>query len=51
MAVHECPECGYICDCDGEDIENPPPADCRCALNNCGGENDPTYDDAGEDEG
>ena len=30
--MHECPICGYECDCDGEDMSQPAPDDCRCAL-------------------
>jgi hypothetical protein len=26
--VHECEDCGMICDCDGEDMHNPQPDDC-----------------------
>ena len=28
--MHECPICGFSCDCDGEDLEQSPPADCLC---------------------
>jgi hypothetical protein len=27
--MHDCPECGESCDCDGEDHEQPAPPDCR----------------------
>jgi hypothetical protein len=26
--MHECPECGMACDCDGEDHGQPAPDDC-----------------------
>ena len=29
--MHECPNCGYACDCDGEDLWNDAAAgDCEC---------------------
>lgn len=33
--MHECPECGSACDCDGEDHEQPAPNDCShdCEAN------------------
>ena len=27
--MHECPRCWQACDCDGEDHEQPAPADCQ----------------------
>ena len=30
--MHECPECGFACDCDGEDLWQPAPAICECAF-------------------
>ncbi len=31
LVIHECPECGQMCDCDGEDLFYPiPPHDCEC---------------------
>lgn len=27
--MHECPECGMACDCDGEDVWNDAPPDCN----------------------
>lgn len=27
--MHECPECGSYCSCDGEDHHQMPPDDCR----------------------
>lgn len=29
--MHDCYFCGCVCDCDGEDMWNQAPADCRCA--------------------
>lgn len=26
--MHDCPECGQACDCDGEDLEQDTPVDC-----------------------
>lgn len=28
--MHECPECGYACDCDGEDTWHDDVLDCAC---------------------
>ncbi len=29
--MHECPNCGMICDCDGDDLfSETPPIDCQC---------------------
>lgn len=28
--MHECPECGLYCDCDGEDMHQPAPIHCTC---------------------
>lgn len=28
--MHECPNCGQMCDCDGEDHGQPAPANCEC---------------------
>lgn len=28
--MHECPSCGFDCDCDGEDTWNEAPVRCRC---------------------
>lgn len=44
--MHECPDCGMVCDCDGEDTWNPPPPDCRCALVDCETSDDAEYDEA-----
>lgn len=31
--MHECPICGYMCDCDGEDLfYSLPPEDCSCSC-------------------
>jgi hypothetical protein len=35
--MHECELCGYVCDCDGEDLWLPQPGDCDCP---CQGESD-----------
>lgn len=32
VAVHECPECGQACDCDGEDHDQGAPDDCSHAC-------------------
>lgn len=34
--MHECPDCYQACDCDGEDLEQPAPADHRCINPDCG---------------
>lgn len=31
--VHECPECGLMCDCDSEDHAQPAPTECECEIN------------------
>ncbi len=28
--MHECPSCGQMCDCDGEDHMQPAPPECEC---------------------
>lgn len=30
--MHECPNCGQACDCDGDDVWRDPPADCQCGC-------------------
>jgi hypothetical protein len=34
--VHECETCGQMCDCDGEDLDQPEPADHVCINEECG---------------
>jgi hypothetical protein len=34
--MHECEECGMMCDCDGEDIDQPQPKDHVCINPACG---------------
>ena len=29
--MHECVTCGQYCDCDGEDLHQEAPIDCRCS--------------------
>lgn len=41
--MHECGDCGYMCDCDGEDLHQPQPNDCTC---DCG---DEEYEDADDE--
>lgn len=45
--MHDCPECGGACDCDGEDHHQPAPDDC---MHECQGddEDDPEDDDDGD---
>lgn len=33
--MHDCPECGRACYCDGEDHLQPAPPDCLCAAGEC----------------
>ena len=40
--MHECPECGQMCDCDGEDHVQLAPPECECALED--------YENEGNDE-
>ncbi len=41
--MHECPDCGEACDCDGEDLWwDTPPDDCECG---CYREEEWDYDD------
>ena len=40
--MHECTLCGFYCDCDGEDMEQPQPDDC---THDC---EDPDYDEEKE---
>jgi hypothetical protein len=30
MDMHECEDCGQMCDCDCDDLAGPQPDDCRC---------------------
>lgn len=47
--MHECPECGMCCDCDGEDMDQPAPADCCCDHEGSGlNEDYEMYDDCEE---
>lgn len=42
--MHECPNCGFICDCDGEDLwYDEAPADCACECEEL--ENQEDYDE------
>lgn len=34
--MHECPECGFYCDCDGEDLDQPAPRNCSCSHEGSG---------------
>ncbi len=34
--MHECPDCGMYCDCDGEDLDQPAPDDCCCSHEGSG---------------
>lgn len=43
--MHECPWCGMVCDCDGEDTWLNAPMDCQC---DCGGPDGPDYSDGDE---
>jgi hypothetical protein len=40
--MHECPTCGQMCDCDGEDHGQPAPNDCCCECDpsECADEDD-----------
>ena len=46
--MHECPSCGFDCDCDGEDTWNEAPYRCRCEcghLDVSGGPSEPWGDE------
>lgn len=49
--MHECPSCGFDCDCDGEDtVRDTPPEDCLCDCDvDCCDEDD--WDDGDYHEG
>lgn len=34
--MHECPDCYTMCDCDGEDLDQPAPSDHVCINPDCG---------------
>jgi hypothetical protein len=38
--MHECWECGTMCDCDGEDMDQPQPDYHVCINPQCGGDDD-----------
>jgi hypothetical protein len=48
--VHECEDCGLICDCDGEDMQNPQPDDCvhLTTPGECSADDDEFGDDDSE---
>jgi hypothetical protein len=43
--MHECPECGQACDCDGDDLWQDAPAMCRCACDDLDAADDDDDDD------
>lgn len=44
--MHDCPDCGMACDCDGEDHEQPTPDDCiGCGCEEDGEELRDDYED------
>lgn len=47
--MHECPNCGMACDCDGEDTWLEAPDNCSCECEEFDDEGYPEYDDDLED--